>query len=100
MNKGYLYILYNESFKSYNNTVFKFGRSENPKNRISTYNTGFIHDCEYLYVSRQFNNCIEAERVLFFLMQKNHTCKNLTLEEKPQELKENNLSRCLFSSEL
>lgn len=76
MNKGYLYILFNESYKHYGDSTFKFGRTQNLRNRIFTYNTSFVHDSEYLYTSRLFNDSIEAERVLFFLMKEHRIKKN------------------------
>ena len=70
MNKGYLYILFNESYKHYGDSTYKFGRTQNLRNRIFTYNTSFVHDSMYLHTSREFNDSVEAERVLFFLMRK------------------------------
>ena len=75
MNKGYLYILFNESYKHYGDSTYKFGRTQNLRNRIFTYNTSFVHDSMYLHTSREFNDSIEAERVLFFLM-KEYRIKN------------------------
>ena len=75
MNKGYLYILFNESYKHYGDSTYKFGRTQNLRNRIFTYNTSFVHDSKYLHTSREFKDCIEAERVLFFLM-KEYRIKN------------------------
>ena len=66
--KGYLYILFNESYKHYGDSTYKFGRTQNLRNRIFTYNTSFVHDSKYLHTSREFKDCTEAERVLFFLM--------------------------------
>jgi hypothetical protein len=69
---GYLYVFYNESFlKSYDENVYKLGRTKNLNNRISTYNTSFIKDSEYLITSRIFKDSIKAETVLFFLLRKN-----------------------------
>jgi hypothetical protein len=71
MSEGYLYVFYNESFvKSYGEGVYKLGRTKNLKNRISTYNTSFIKDSEYVLTSRLFKNSIKAENVLFFLLRK------------------------------
>ena len=98
MNKGYLYILFNESYKHYGDSTFKFGRTQNLRNRIFTYNTSFVHDSEYLYTSRLFNDSIEAERVLFYLMKehrikKNKEFFNITLERGIDYIKQvSNLS--------
>lgn len=69
--EGYLYVFYNESFlKSYGECVYKLGRTKNLNNRISTYNTSFIKDSEYVLTSRVFKDSIKAENVLFFLLRK------------------------------
>jgi hypothetical protein len=78
-NNGYLYVFYNESFlKSYDENVYKLGRTKNLNNRISTYNTSFIKDSEYLITSRIFKDSIKAETVLFFLLRKKFfICSNI-----------------------
>jgi hypothetical protein len=68
MNSGFLYILYNELYKSYGPNVYKVGRSVNLKNRMNSYTTPFIDPSKYLYVSRKFDDSVKAERVLFYLL--------------------------------
>ena len=102
--QGYLYILFNESYKHYGDSTYKFGRTQNLRNRIFTYNTSFIHDSKYLYTSRQFLDSSEAERVLFFLMKeyrikKNKEFFNISLEkgiefiDKVSKLSDENIKR-------
>jgi hypothetical protein len=69
---GYLYIMYNSVFKQYGENVYKLGRTNNLKNRMTSgYTTSYIEPSEYLYTTRLFTNCIQAERILFFLLRKN-----------------------------
>lgn len=65
---GYLYVLYNDIYKSYGANVYKLGRTVNLKNRMGNYTTPFINASEYLYVSRKFEDSVKAERVLFYIL--------------------------------
>lgn len=65
---GYLYILYNDIYKSYGPNVYKVGRSVNLKNRMNSYTTPFLDKSKYLYTSRKFEDSVKAERVLFYII--------------------------------
>lgn len=66
--RGYLYILYNPVYDMYGEHVFKLGRTINEISRMRSYTTPFKDKSEYKYVSQQFDNCVHAERVLFWLL--------------------------------
>jgi hypothetical protein len=66
--KGYLYVLFNEVYKMYGEHVYKLGRTINEINRMRSYTTPFKDKSKYLYVSSQFDNCLHAERVLFWVL--------------------------------
>ncbi len=66
--KGYLYVLFNDVYKMYGEHVYKLGRTINEINRMRSYTTPFKDKSKYLYVSEQFDNCVHAERVLFWLL--------------------------------
>ena len=65
---GYIYILYNELYKSYGPNIYKVGRSVNLKNRMNSYTTPFIDKSSFLYTSRKFKDSVKAERVVFYLL--------------------------------
>ena len=67
-NSGYLYILYNSVFKEYGDNIYKLGRTNNLDNRMKSYTTSYIEPSKFLYTTKEFNDCIQAERILFFLL--------------------------------
>jgi hypothetical protein len=67
---GFIYCIHNDVYNTYGTNVYKLGRTINLNARKSTYNTGFIKNSKYLIVSREFHNCIKAERILFFILRK------------------------------
>jgi len=71
---GYIYCIYNESFKSYGENTFKLGRTGNLNNRLNNYTTYYISPCKFLFTSldceRKFKDCIKAERILFYILRK------------------------------
>ncbi len=70
--RGYLYILYNDIFKSYSSEysseVYKLGRTNNCETRLKHYTTSYIQPSSFLYTSKQFDNAVYAERILFYLL--------------------------------
>jgi hypothetical protein len=69
--KGYLYCMWNKAFLNYGKDVYKLGRTSNINNRMNSYATSYIDNCECKYVSaRLFTNSMEAEKLLFFLLRK------------------------------
>ena len=65
---GWLYCLYNKSFEE---DVFKIGRTNNLRRRLGEYRTGFIHDSYYICVSeREFRNSRRAEALVFYILRK------------------------------
>lgn len=74
---GQLYCLYNKMYESYGNDVYKLGHSSNPSKRILGYMTSYIDDSEFKYVTpRKFQNSLQAERILFFLLRRHRIKKN------------------------
>ena len=75
--KGYLYCIYNDAFKSMGDHVYKLGRTKNLKNRIASYSTYYPTPCTYKYTSgsRVFDNSLKAERTLFFILRKHRLSK-------------------------
>jgi hypothetical protein len=69
-NSGYLYILYNPIFKEYGKNIYKLGRTNNLINRMKSYTTSYIEPSKFLYTSIFFDDCIQAERILFFLLRR------------------------------
>jgi hypothetical protein len=67
---GFIYCIHNDIYSQYGDNVYKLGRTINLKARNSTYNTGFLKNSKYILVSREFHNCIKAERILFFILRK------------------------------
>ncbi len=67
-NTGYLYVLYNSVFKEYGENIYKLGRTNNLENRMKSYTTSYIDPSTFLYKSKQFEDCIKTERILFFLL--------------------------------
>lgn len=69
---GYLYILYNKVFNTYateyKGEVYKLGRTNNCDTRLKHYTTSYIESSQFLYTSTKFDNCIQAERILFYLL--------------------------------
>lgn len=65
---GYLYVLWHESFAHYGKDVYKLGMTNNPTRRLQGYSPGFLSTVKYLYVSKEFKNCHEAERLLFYVL--------------------------------
>lgn len=68
--RGYLYVLFNPMFKTYGDDVYKLGRTGNLNERIKAYITAYVDKSIYMYTSQVFENCIEAEYVLFYLLRK------------------------------
>jgi len=70
--RGYLYVLYNEVFKTYtkeySSEVYKLGRTNNCETRLKHYTTSYIQPSQFLYTSKPFDNSIYAERILFYLL--------------------------------
>ncbi len=71
---GYIYCIYNDSFKAYGENTFKLGRSGNLNNRLANYTTYYISPCKFMFTSmdceRKFKDCIKAERILFYILRK------------------------------
>jgi len=67
---GFIYCIHNDIYSQYGDNVYKLGRTINLKSRNSTYNTGFLKNSKYVIISREFHNCIKAERILFFILRK------------------------------
>lgn len=68
--RGHLYVLYNPMFVTYGEDVYKLGRTCNLNDRIKSYITSYVEKSMYMYTSTVFDNCIEAEYVLFYLLRK------------------------------
>lgn len=74
---GWLYCLCNPGFKSYGENVFKIGRTNNLKRRLTEYRTGFLHDSYYICVSeREFRDSRRAESLLFYLLRRHRLKDN------------------------
>jgi hypothetical protein len=63
--KGFIYCLYNPSFKNYGKNVYKLGKTKNLASRLANYTTGYIDKSEYIITSIQLNNKHVAENILF-----------------------------------
>jgi len=75
--KGFLYVMWNKMFLSYGEHVYKLGRTSCLESRLNNYVTSYIDPCEYKYTSnRIFENSIQAERLLFFLLRRFRLRKN------------------------
>jgi len=64
-NKGFIYCLYNPTFKSYGNNVYKLGKTINLTNRMSAYTTSYVDKSEYKITSSELNDRNIAENMLF-----------------------------------
>jgi hypothetical protein len=67
-NEGYLYILYNDTYKTYGTNVYKLGLAKNIDNRKSQYGTYYLNPSEILHKSEKFRNKYLAETILFVLL--------------------------------
>lgn len=67
---GFIYSLYNSSFKSYGENVYKLGKCKNLKNRLSGYVTGYLEKPEYVLTSKLLSDRNLAESMLFSYLKK------------------------------
>jgi hypothetical protein len=74
--EGYLYILYHPSFLSYGENVYKLGMTINPKQRLQSYSTSFLHQAIFLFISDKLSDCYKAEKVLFYLLRSERVATN------------------------
>lgn len=63
--KGKLYCLHNVIFNYYGPNVFKLGCSTNVDKRVLTYITSYPDKSEIMHSSDNFDNCFDAEKILF-----------------------------------
>ena len=70
MTQGYLYVMHNECYTSYDKDFYKCGRTCNLEQRMNSYQTPFKEKSIYMYTSQPFDNCIAAEYVLFCMLKK------------------------------
>ena len=68
--KGFIYCLYNPTFKSYGDNVYKLGKTKNLSNRMSSYTTSYIDKSEYIITSSELSNRNIAENILFKELEK------------------------------
>ncbi len=83
--KGYLYVLYHDTFQQYVDThvscaneeqeVYKLGWTIDPQQRLKDYTTSFLTPCKFLFVSGQFEDGYRAERILFYLLRRERLSK-------------------------
>jgi hypothetical protein len=64
-NKGFIYCLYNPTFKSYGDNVYKLGKTKNLISRMSAYTTSYVDKSEYKITSSELNDRNVAENMLF-----------------------------------
>ena len=68
---GYIYCIYNESFKSYGENTFKLGRTGNLNNRLANYTTYYITPCKFVFTSldceRKFKDCIKIKMINYYV---------------------------------
>lgn len=83
---GYLYVLWHPTFEHYGPNVYKLGMTNNPSRRLQGYSPGFLDAVKYLYVSKEFANCHEAEKVLFFALKKERLKSHREFFQLPLEL--------------
>ena len=69
-NKGFIYCLYNPTFKSYGDNVYKLGKTKNLSSRISGYTTSYVDKSEYILTSMELNDKNIAEKLLFKELEK------------------------------
>lgn len=74
--KGYIYILYHESFQYYGEHIYKIGWTIDTKSRMKGYTTSFLSKCKFLYISECFQDGYKAERLLFYLLRRERLAKN------------------------
>jgi len=84
--RGYLYCMWNKVFSGYGKDVHKLGRTSNINNRMNSYATSYIDNCECKYVTeRLFSNSEHAEKLLFFILRKYRIRKNREFFDVPFE---------------
>jgi hypothetical protein len=74
--KGVLYVLHHPSFASYGPDVYKLGQTKNIQQRLKGYATSFVGECKFLYVTQEFQDCTQAERILFYLLRTERLASN------------------------
>lgn len=84
--KGYLYVMYHETFQQYvdeyvssanvEREVYKLGWTVDPEGRMRDYTTSFLTPCKFLYVSQLFDDGYRAERILFYLLRRERLNKH------------------------
>jgi hypothetical protein len=76
-NSGWIYCIFNTSFKVYGEHVYKLGRTNDLKRRLNDYNTIFLEPSIYVTFSeRKFADCRKAEAVLFYMLRDFRVSKN------------------------
>jgi hypothetical protein len=74
--QGVLYVLHHPSFASYGQDVYKLGQTKNIQQRLRGYATSFIGECKFLYVTKEFKDCTQAERILFYILRSERLASN------------------------
>lgn len=69
-NKGFIYCLYNPTFKTYGDNVYKLGKTKNLSNRMYAYTTSYVDKSEYILTSVELDNRNTAEKLLFKELEK------------------------------
>jgi hypothetical protein len=69
-NKGFIYCLYNPTFKSYGDNVYKLGKTKNLSGRMSAYTTSYVDKSKYILTSMELNDKNIAEKLLFKELEK------------------------------
>lgn len=67
---GYVYVMHTEMFDYINNNIYKLGRCINIETRLQQYSTSYFTDPAIKYLSKQVNNYVLAEKILFLLLDK------------------------------
>jgi len=64
IDKGYIYVLWNEVYQYYGDNVYKIGRSNNIEHRLRSYTTSYVDSSIIKYSSVQINNHPIIEKII------------------------------------
>ena len=64
---GYIYILYNDMYNCYGNSVYKVGKTNNLDNRMNSYTTSYIYPSKYIY-TLEVTDETKVEKVTHMLL--------------------------------
>jgi hypothetical protein len=83
---GYVYVIFNEMYKFYGDDVYKIGKSSNVKNRLDSYNTGYVNPVELIFESIECKNYSVCEKEVHIRLQKYRMKPNREFFQVPLQI--------------